>query len=66
MEFNSKDNNSHDSKLLNCMLLHRPSILLLHLKDPVESSPLLGKELNIDVWILMFSLEKKDKLKMAL
>lgn len=42
MEFNSEDNNSHDSKLLNCMLLHRPSVLLLHLKDPIEHKSVAG------------------------
>lgn len=45
MESNSEDNNSHDSKLLNCMLLHRPSVLLLHLKDLVEHNSVAGVKL---------------------
>lgn len=45
MEFNSEDNSSHDSKLLNCMLLQRPSVLLLHLKDPVEHNSVVGVKL---------------------
>lgn len=45
MEFNSEDNNSHDSKLPDSMLLHRPSVLLLHLKYPVEHNSVVGVKL---------------------